>query len=273
MSNWLTELEQERAIAVLRAPSLAVGLRMAQAAVQGGLRMIEITLNSDCALDLIHLCRQRFPHCSVGAGTILSRRDVAQALSAGAEYGFSPVLALDALALAQMQDFPLVLGGLTPNEVFQAWQAGATAVKVPQVAPVVTVVAVVTAERPRPGPWGSTVMAVPVAPAGRPGVAGTAARVWPVTPPLLTAGVAVTGDKGDRLWPSSRANPRKINGTPPRASRPAVRPPRSAATTSAGAEAERNGRSATTLTKANPRGPQRLFLPSPTGFSQGGIPC
>jgi 2-dehydro-3-deoxyphosphogluconate aldolase/(4S)-4-hydroxy-2-oxoglutarate aldolase len=59
--------------------------------------------------------------------------DSAQArasLDAGAQFLVTPVLAFDVLAVGKERNVPVVSGAYTPTEIWTAWQAGATLVKV-----------------------------------------------------------------------------------------------------------------------------------------------
>ncbi|HEY9815769.1 MAG TPA: bifunctional 4-hydroxy-2-oxoglutarate aldolase/2-dehydro-3-deoxy-phosphogluconate aldolase, partial [Candidatus Obscuribacterales bacterium] len=127
---WLKELTCSRAIAVIRAPSLDIGYRMAQAVAAGGMRMLEVTWTSDRPGDLIQRLREDLPTCCVGAGTVLHPTAFSQAIAAGAQFLFSPHTDLDLLRWAIAHQVPMVPGALSPNEIMAAWQAGATTVKV-----------------------------------------------------------------------------------------------------------------------------------------------
>ncbi|QQE67236.1 ketohydroxyglutarate aldolase [Leptolyngbya sp. BL0902] len=129
-ATFLETLRQQRAIAVLRAPRFDLGLRMAEAAAAGGVRLIEITWNSDQPDKLVTHLRQALPHCWIGVGTVLSMADLQAAMAAGAEFGFSPYTDPDLLQWAVDRQWPLVSGALTPSEIGAAWRAGAPAVKV-----------------------------------------------------------------------------------------------------------------------------------------------
>lgn len=127
---WRDRLQQARAIAVIRAPTLAVGYGMAQAVIAGGMDWVEITWNSDGAPELIAQLRRDFPHCCIGTGTILNAAAVTVAHQAGAQFLFSPHTDREIIAIAQNLQLPVVAGALTPTEIIEAWQWGATAVKV-----------------------------------------------------------------------------------------------------------------------------------------------
>ncbi len=61
--SWLTLLQQHRSIAVIRASKQSQGLQMAQAVAAAGMRLIEITWNSDRPFELIRLLRLELPSC------------------------------------------------------------------------------------------------------------------------------------------------------------------------------------------------------------------
>ncbi|PSB28160.1 bifunctional 4-hydroxy-2-oxoglutarate aldolase/2-dehydro-3-deoxy-phosphogluconate aldolase [Stenomitos frigidus] len=128
--DWHALLQQFRAIAVIRAPQLESGYQMAKAAADGGIRLIEITWNSDRAPALIQQLRLQLPHCTIGAGTLLQETHVQEAIAGGAQFLFTPHVAPHLIQLAVAQNVPIIPGALSPTEIVSAWQAGASSVKV-----------------------------------------------------------------------------------------------------------------------------------------------
>ncbi|MBD1910216.1 bifunctional 4-hydroxy-2-oxoglutarate aldolase/2-dehydro-3-deoxy-phosphogluconate aldolase [Leptolyngbya sp. FACHB-16] len=128
--DWLSQLRQERAIAVIRSPEFALGFQMAQAVAAGGMGLIEITWNSDRPAHLIAHLRETLPHCTIGAGTLMTESQVEEAIAAGAQFLFTPHTNPRLIETADRAHVPMVPGTLTPTEIVTAWQAGASAVKV-----------------------------------------------------------------------------------------------------------------------------------------------
>ena len=128
--SWLSQVQQERAIAVIRAPQIEVGVQMAQSVTAGGMELIEITWNSDRPADLVQHLRSSLPHCWIGAGTLLTVDDMKAAIEAGAQFLFTPHTNVRLIETAVKLEVPIVPGALTPSEIVTAWQAGATCVKV-----------------------------------------------------------------------------------------------------------------------------------------------
>ena len=66
----------------------------------------------------------------IGLGTITTVDEAQRAIDAGARYLVTPITKLDVVELAVRNGMPVFPGGLTPTELFSAWEAGATAVKI-----------------------------------------------------------------------------------------------------------------------------------------------
>ena len=130
IDSWQAILQEHKAIAVIRSPELTIGLGMAEAVAAGGIKLIEVTWNSQQPQELISQLRARLPDCIIGAGTILNNSQLQDAISCGAEFIFAPHFELQMLKNAMNQGLPFVPGVLSPTEIVNAWQSGATAVKV-----------------------------------------------------------------------------------------------------------------------------------------------
>jgi 2-dehydro-3-deoxyphosphogluconate aldolase/(4S)-4-hydroxy-2-oxoglutarate aldolase len=128
--DWLRLVRTERIIAVIRSEDLKMGRKMAQAVAAGGIKLIEITANSDRAWELIASLRTDLPNCSIGTGTVLTLEDVRKAIDCRAEYIFTPHVDRRLIQAAIAAQIPIVPGALSPTEIMTAWQSGATAVKV-----------------------------------------------------------------------------------------------------------------------------------------------
>ena len=114
-------------VGIIRGATLDNLLPVVEAGFTGGLDQIEITLNSPDALEQIKLVSQKHP---VGAGTVLSLVDAKKALAAGAKFIVSPIADPAMIKYCVKKNIPVYPCGVTPNEVFTAWQLGATMVKI-----------------------------------------------------------------------------------------------------------------------------------------------
>jgi 2-dehydro-3-deoxyphosphogluconate aldolase/(4S)-4-hydroxy-2-oxoglutarate aldolase len=98
---------------------------LARALVDGGLRVLEVTLRSPCALEAIAIMAREVPDAIVGAGTVLNADDHGRALQAGARFIVSPGLT-DALirAAEAVPNIPFLPGVATASEVMRGLDAG-----------------------------------------------------------------------------------------------------------------------------------------------------
>ena len=102
-----------------------------ETAISSGLQTIEITMNTPGAPDLI----KRAVKCAhgrlmIGAGTVVSSEHLKLALDAGARFIVSPTLVYDVVEYCRDNEIPVFPGAFTPQEIYNAWVAGATMVKV-----------------------------------------------------------------------------------------------------------------------------------------------
>ncbi|MCM8775819.1 MAG: bifunctional 4-hydroxy-2-oxoglutarate aldolase/2-dehydro-3-deoxy-phosphogluconate aldolase [Candidatus Omnitrophica bacterium] len=97
----------------------------------GGLHTIEITMNTQDAAVLIRKSVKLFSkEFMIGAGTVLTIKDLKSALDAGATFIVMPVLVREVMEDCVKHKIPVFPGALTPQQIYDAWQAGATMVKV-----------------------------------------------------------------------------------------------------------------------------------------------
>ena len=101
---------------------------LARALVAGGLPALEVTLRTPAALEAIREIAQ-VEGGVVGAGTLLTERDVEAAKEAGATFGVSPGFTRRLLDAAEANDLPMLPGAATPSEAMYLLQRGYTVQK------------------------------------------------------------------------------------------------------------------------------------------------
>jgi 2-dehydro-3-deoxyphosphogluconate aldolase/(4S)-4-hydroxy-2-oxoglutarate aldolase len=102
-----------------------------QASFAAGLQAIEITMNTSGAEEIIGANRNKVPAGKyLGMGTLRNLAEAERAYKAGAMFFVTPNIDVDVIAFAGSKDIPVVVGALTPTEVYKAWEAGASMVKV-----------------------------------------------------------------------------------------------------------------------------------------------
>ena len=117
-------------VPVIRAASAEEARFAAEAVLEGGISVIEITMTVPGAVDLIRELTRAMPRFLVGAGTVLDAETARRCLDAGAQFLVSPGLDLPTVAFAAKQGVLMMAGALTPTEVLTAWKAGSDLVKI-----------------------------------------------------------------------------------------------------------------------------------------------
>ncbi|MBC8072812.1 MAG: bifunctional 4-hydroxy-2-oxoglutarate aldolase/2-dehydro-3-deoxy-phosphogluconate aldolase [Deltaproteobacteria bacterium] len=134
--EFVSALGRHRTTAIIRTRDAALAASAMEAAVRGGVRIVEFTLTTPGALELItefarrdHAPVDGITRLVVGAGTVLTVAELEQAVLAGARFIVSPVLDLDIIHAANAAGVAVLPGVHTPTEMLTAHRAGAPLVK------------------------------------------------------------------------------------------------------------------------------------------------
>ncbi len=126
----IEQLKETTIIPVLRKIPYEKSQEIIQALYNGGIRAIEVTMESDRAELIIQESLGAFgDKMLVGAGTVLTPEDCTRAIEAGAQFIVSPAFDEAVVACAVEHEVPVIPGVFTPSEMLQAHQAGASMVK------------------------------------------------------------------------------------------------------------------------------------------------
>ena len=110
-------------ISVLVVKDPAIAQPLAKALVAGGLPALEVTLRTPAALEVIAEMA-KVEGGVVGAGTLLSPKDVTDAIAAGAQFGVSPGATDMLLEACEAAELPLLPGAATSTEVMRLLERG-----------------------------------------------------------------------------------------------------------------------------------------------------
>jgi 2-dehydro-3-deoxyphosphogluconate aldolase / (4S)-4-hydroxy-2-oxoglutarate aldolase len=102
----------------------AAAVPLARALLEGGVRVLEITLRTPAALEAIRRVRAEVPDAVVGAGTVLSPASLAEVEALGAAFAVSPGATPALLDAASRSSVPLLPGAATPSEVMALLERG-----------------------------------------------------------------------------------------------------------------------------------------------------
>ncbi|MDQ6860570.1 MAG: bifunctional 4-hydroxy-2-oxoglutarate aldolase/2-dehydro-3-deoxy-phosphogluconate aldolase [Verrucomicrobiota bacterium] len=126
----IARIKHDRAIAIIRTPSAEQALATAQAVIAGGFKMVEITFGVPDATGVIaELVKQNAPEILFGAGTVLTRAHVNEAVDAGAQFLVSPCVLPEVIEAARERQVTNLPGAFTPTEIYQAYSLGGDIIK------------------------------------------------------------------------------------------------------------------------------------------------
>jgi 2-dehydro-3-deoxyphosphogluconate aldolase / (4S)-4-hydroxy-2-oxoglutarate aldolase len=125
------EIFKHKIVSIIRGADPADVIQIAEALYEGGIRLLEITLNSKNALRLIgELNKKMENRMLIGAGTVLNTIDAANAIDAGAKFIISPIIDLETIRYSNQNRVVSIPGAFTPTEINYAYNNGADIIKV-----------------------------------------------------------------------------------------------------------------------------------------------
>ena len=129
--NVLDTINRHKIVAIVRLDDLSAAQHISAALIEGGIRAIEFTLTNPAAISTIADMRRLVDDSvAIGAGSVISPDQVRAVADAGAQFVVSPVSKQDVIEACLARDLPAMPGAFTPSEIQQAWEWGASVVKV-----------------------------------------------------------------------------------------------------------------------------------------------
>lgn len=128
--NVLNNITKEAFVLVLRTDTKEEGITIANAAIDGGCNVIEVTFTIPNADDVIReLSYNKKDGVIIGAGTVLDSETARIAILAGAEFIVSPSFNMETAILCNRYGIPYIPGCFTVKEVVEAREAGVDVIK------------------------------------------------------------------------------------------------------------------------------------------------
>ena len=133
----LSQILENKLIAIIRGAQPADVVRIAEALYSGGIRILEITMNSEAPLRVIKAVSDVLgDKMIIGAGTVLDAESAKQAVAAGARFILSPIANSDIIKTAKDIGAVSIPGAFTPTEIYNAYKNGGDIIKVfPAISP------------------------------------------------------------------------------------------------------------------------------------------
>ncbi|MBB4267095.1 bifunctional 4-hydroxy-2-oxoglutarate aldolase/2-dehydro-3-deoxy-phosphogluconate aldolase [Roseospira visakhapatnamensis] len=118
------DLTKRRIVPVIVIDDANDAVPLAEALLEGGIDIIEITFRTAAAADAITNIAKALPTMLLGAGTVVTEENATRAIDAGVSFGLAPGLNPATIARFQKAGIPFVPGIATPSEVEQGLSLG-----------------------------------------------------------------------------------------------------------------------------------------------------
>ena len=102
---------------------------LAKALMAGGIKVLEVTLRTPAAIDVIKRIAQEVPDSLIGAGTVTNAQQLKAVTEAGAKFAISPGMTADLLKAGMDADIPLIPGISSTSDLMKGKDAGYTHMK------------------------------------------------------------------------------------------------------------------------------------------------
>lgn len=123
-------IEEAGILPSVRVKSREMARFAAETVYSAGIPVVEITLTTPGALEVIDDLAKRYPEMAVGAGTVLDEEAARSCIEAGARFLTSPGFVPEVVAYANTVNVVVLPGALTPTEIIAAWKAGSDLIKI-----------------------------------------------------------------------------------------------------------------------------------------------
>jgi len=118
-------------IPIIRVNSIDVAFKVADAFLEGGVNIIEVTFSVPGATECVRQLSEKIgDEVLIGTGTVLDPETARRAILAGSEFIVSPTYSRELIEMSRRYAKPVFPGALSPTEILEAYTMGADAVKV-----------------------------------------------------------------------------------------------------------------------------------------------
>ena len=120
----MSQLDQFPVIPVIVIDDIADAEPLANALLEGGLNIIEVTFRTAAAAGAIEAIANAFPEMLVGAGTVVTPEQAKIAIESGSKFGLAPGTDPETIAYFKERNVPFIPGIMTPSDIQAAIKAG-----------------------------------------------------------------------------------------------------------------------------------------------------
>jgi len=126
----IDQILKSKIVAIIRGADPVDVLRIADALQLGGVNILEVTLNSPNALQVINALTGKMKNMLVGAGTVLSAAEARASIEAGAKFIISPNVNVETIVATKKLGTVSIPGAYTATEIVTAHSSGGDIIKI-----------------------------------------------------------------------------------------------------------------------------------------------
>ncbi|RCW73214.1 bifunctional 4-hydroxy-2-oxoglutarate aldolase/2-dehydro-3-deoxy-phosphogluconate aldolase [Saliterribacillus persicus] len=127
----LQRIFHNKLVAIVRGVNPRDVLDVTKALYEGGIKTLEITVDTPNVLQTIEQVRNEFDgEIIVGAGTVLDSETARAAIMAGSQFIFSPTVNIETIKMTKRYGVVSIPGAMTPTEILTAYENGGDIIKV-----------------------------------------------------------------------------------------------------------------------------------------------
>lgn len=113
-------LSKDSIVAVVTVDDIERSKYLCDALLNGGIRIIELTLRTKNAFDIMNDISKNYPNITIGAGTIITSSQIDRSIQSGALFGVAPGFDIEIIEKSHHLQFPFAPGICTPSEIQMA---------------------------------------------------------------------------------------------------------------------------------------------------------
>lgn len=125
--NLIKKIFREKIYPVIRSDDAQKAIDTANALIEGGIKLLEITIENSSLYEAIHEVSKNI---TVSAGGVITSQQALKALDAGAEIIASPIFQMNMVKISKDKEIPLIAGTSTANEAYNAWKTRVPLIKI-----------------------------------------------------------------------------------------------------------------------------------------------
>ncbi|WP_416307501.1 bifunctional 4-hydroxy-2-oxoglutarate aldolase/2-dehydro-3-deoxy-phosphogluconate aldolase [Neptunicella sp. SCSIO 80796] len=129
MQSFSTLMGTQTLLPIIQADSAGQGVDIARAMQAAGIKLVEVVLRTPESLDALSAIKQALPELTVGAGTVIDKATLTQAINAGADFIVTPASSPELLEQLAGCGIPALPGVSNTGDILLASEAGFSELK------------------------------------------------------------------------------------------------------------------------------------------------